>query len=973
MRSRVELLSLAALALAIFALRRTRDHVQLRQRVEALETQLAALRAGGAAGPVDDARADAASAVVAPDTTPVADVVDVARPPSGDELLDEPLPGEVPPSEDAGEPPPPTEPPPPAGSQIDWERWIGVRGAAVLGGGVLALAGLFFFRYSIEHGLIPPWLRVVMGTLAGLGCIVAAERGLRRDYGRTADALAGAGVVLLYASFWAAGPRYGIVGNIPTFVLLTLVTVAGGVLAKRHESQVIAVLGLLGGFLTPVFASSGANRPIGLFGYLLLLDVGLLLLARQQGWPWLAVLALAGTAIYQGLWIGAQMGPGQLLIGLTVLATFALTFAVGAPRGGERDRRWLAAQAGGVLVPFAFAIHLAGRADLPGLLPLGGLLVILSVAAAWTARVQAAPAIGLAAATGALGVLVVWLGQHDVPLGIEWRFALVSVALALPFHVAASREDEEVRWRGVAPAAAVAALGHMMLQLGVGTESSDPRPWAELTALLALAAMLVRQGGRAGMGPLQLAGAAGVALGLLVFELVHAGNEAAPGPWTWLATAVAIAVGFQATALWRGHPRAQRWHLRAAALVALASCPLVWIVGPDSDVLLRLGGTLLLGVLAALAATRLGSGRWLFATALVLPFVQTAMPDETLAQLLLTFAGVALFTAWPTLVPARLREDRWAWRAAALAAPPWMPSLLATWEHLWGDAAIGLVPILLAVVLVAVAQRAQTLFADDHPVRVSAMAWLLAVALGFVTVAVPIQLDRSWLTIAWALEGVAVIALWQRLDHPGLKWFGLALLGAVTVRLVANPEVLAYWPRPGWRLVNWITYTYLVPAAALFGAARLLEPLEVPRLRDAERQIYVGDRPIGAMAAGLAGLAVVFVWVNLMIADWFSTGDVLQLDFERLPARDLATSIAWALYALLLLALGVRRRSGGLRWVSLGLMMVTIAKVFLYDLGELQDLYRVASLLGLAISLILVSLAYQRFVLRRDEPEEPEA
>jgi uncharacterized membrane protein len=45
--------------------------------------------------------------------------------------------------------------------------------------------------------------------------------------------------------------------------------------------------------------------------------------------------------------------------------------------------------------------------------------------------------------------------------------------------------------------------------------------------------------------------------------------------------------------------------------------------------------------------------------------------------------------------------------------------------------------------------------------------------------------------------------------------------------------------------------------------------------------------------------------------------------------------------------------------------MITVAKVFLYDLGELRDLYRVASLLGLAVSLITISLAYQRFVLRR--------
>ena len=55
-------------------------------------------------------------------------------------------------------------------------------------------------------------------------------------------------------------------------------------------------------------------------------------------------------------------------------------------------------------------------------------------------------------------------------------------------------------------------------------------------------------------------------------------------------------------------------------------------------------------------------------------------------------------------------------------------------------------------------------------------------------------------------------------------------------------------------------------------------------------------------------------------------------------------------------------------------MLLTVGKVFLYDLGELRDLYRVASLFGLAVSLILVSLAYQRFVRWGDEaPREGEA
>jgi uncharacterized membrane protein len=334
------------------------------------------------------------------------------------------------------------------------------------------------------------------------------------------------------------------------------------------------------------------------------------------------------------------------------------------------------------------------------------------------------------------------------------------------------------------------------------------------------------------------------------------------------------------------------------------------------------------------------------------------------AALLAQAATVLLFTAWPFLAPA-LRADPWAWRASALAPAAWFFALGHLFEERFGDAAIGVVPLALGAVTLLAARRVRALFAPDDPARTTTLAWFLGITTGFVTVAIPLQLEKEWITIGWALEGAALVVLWQRLDHPGLKWVGLGLLGAVAVRLVGNAAVLDYYPRGAWRVVNWLLYTYLVPAAALFFASSRLEPLELQRLRDWERPAYVHERPLGAMAAGLAGLLVVFVWLNLAIADWFAAGPSLEISFERLPARDLATSIVWALYALALLALGVWRTSVGLRWVSLGLMMVTIAKVFLYDLGELHDLYRVASLLGLALSLIVVSLAYQRFVLRR--------
>ena len=184
------------------------------------------------------------------------------------------------------------------------------------------------------------------------------------------------------------------------------------------------------------------------------------------------------------------------------------------------------------------------------------------------------------------------------------------------------------------------------------------------------------------------------------------------------------------------------------------------------------------------------------------------------------------------------------------------------------------------------------------------------------------------------------------------------------MRLVANPAVLGYYPRSAARLLNWLMYTYLVPAAALVAGAAILRPLEVERARGFEGELYRNDRAVGAAGAAFAAIAVVFVWINLAIADWYATGEVLTLSFGTGPAQRLTVSIAWALYALLLLGLGMARNAMPLRWISLAFLLVTIGKVFLYDLGALQDLYRVASLVGLAVSLILVSLLYQRFVFR---------
>src|SRR5207248_7342441 len=49
-------------------------------------------------------------------------------------------------------------------------------------------------------------------------------------------------------------------------------------------------------------------------------------------------------------------------------------------------------------------------------------------------------------------------------------------------------------------------------------------------------------------------------------------------------------------------------------------------------------------------------------------------------------------------------------------------------------------------------------------------------ALFFITLIFPIQFDRQWITLGWAVEGAALCWLFHRVPHPGLRIAGIALL-----------------------------------------------------------------------------------------------------------------------------------------------------------------------------------------------------
>ncbi|HTG51227.1 MAG TPA: DUF2339 domain-containing protein, partial [Candidatus Tectomicrobia bacterium] len=213
----------------------------------------------------------------------------------------------------------PTKPP------IDWEQFMGAKLFAWIGGFALFLGIAFFVKYSFEHNLIPAELRVAIGFVVGAGLVVGGLLLKRKENAVTAQTLCATGILVLYAVTFACRAYYhfAFFGLVPTFLLLTLITAAAFLLSVRLNAIVVGVLGIAGGFLTPILLSTNQDNALGLFGYIALLDIGLLALVQRQRWNELPILGAIGTALTQFAWVSAFFVPAKYFASNRVLIFMA--------------------------------------------------------------------------------------------------------------------------------------------------------------------------------------------------------------------------------------------------------------------------------------------------------------------------------------------------------------------------------------------------------------------------------------------------------------------------------------------------------------------------------------------------------------------------------------------------------------------------------------------------------------------------
>ena len=291
---------------------------RLRTDVDALQMRLRKLTAGETT--VAPARPAAA--------VPVGEIEIVAKPPAAvvaaaSEAMPPLRPALVPVSARKELPPAPAREPFSLEEMLagKWLTWVAAL-ALIIGAGLA-------FKYAIDNQWIDEKGRIALGLLVGAAAFAGGAYAMLRDYRWLGEALAGAAAGILYFAIYAG---YGFYDKLipleATFAGMVVVTLALLAFSTIFNAQSTAIIGLIGGFLTPLMLSTGVDRQKELFGYIFLLDLGVLGIASFRRWQPLQITAFCFTIFLWLGWFANFYEPAKLETTLILMTAFFVLFAL---------------------------------------------------------------------------------------------------------------------------------------------------------------------------------------------------------------------------------------------------------------------------------------------------------------------------------------------------------------------------------------------------------------------------------------------------------------------------------------------------------------------------------------------------------------------------------------------------------------------------------------------------------------------
>ncbi|PYY02403.1 MAG: hypothetical protein DMG64_11760 [Acidobacteria bacterium] len=398
--------------------------------------------------------------------------------------------------------------------------------------------------------------------------------------------------------------------------------------------------------------------------------------------------------------------------------------------------------------------------------------------------------------------------------------------------------------------------------------------------------------------------------------------------------------------------------LAAFAMIGGFSTPLLLSTGENHEVVLFSYVCLL--DLAMLAVVRVKPWRRL----LVGSFTGTAIlyggwffeyytKEQRGVTTLFTLIFAAIFAAIPLLTP--LTRSRW--HAGFSITLTFLPLVNAGAAFLclhamYEDETLTWFALALAGAYLVLSSQFKRRLGSDPDVVKTINLLHVAIAVAFITIAIPLKLNSHWITLGWLVESAVLLYISVRTQTNFLRYFAAVTLSLGIIRLLIwdnfSVETLIFNARFA---------TYLVAIAILGGIVAA-----------ASRSASERERPAVRLASILLNL-LALIALTLEASDYFrrQATELYQMHdraagaFHQINlARNFSYSLIWLAYGAGLMMFGFRKRSAFVRWQALVLIAFTIGKVFLFDVSELQQGYRILSFIALGGVLMGISYVYHR-------------
>ena len=916
--------------------------------------------------------------------------------------------------------PEPSKPP----VKRDMESLLGANWLAKLGIAAIAVSVAFFLQYAFHSGWIGPTGQVACGLLLAASMLATGQLLLKWEQYRTyAQALASGGVVVYFLSIYASYSFYrpSVMGFTPAFAALVVGALAASILALKNNTEVVAAICIVGAFATPALIRDGgggsAGSQINLYIYLGFLNLWIAGLTRLRSWQSLTLISVAGTwLIFFGvgsLASGGWQSEGFASLFLMCSCYFGVRALCSKPaddrNNAARMRDSTMAGVGVILIGcLAFAVASSMILSGPGLfgLPdvsLAGLLLSVVLAA----LASALPALGtydsqlrqlfgyLASIAFCVMMFITIESAKAVPphqVPIAFAFTLFNFLVFLSTSLALSRR-EGTAGTGAALVGAnvimhITMTYHILNDYMIKGVPALPL-WLPIAGLLTLGALSLSLS-RKVVDELLCKFLMGAAQVLPISGLLVSMTINAPVRWpTWSLGIIWLEFVIVSISWLSLRNKVSSKEFRADIVSAFLNPAIFFAMMARAVGTERFHGISILAGCAVVMAVFNA-----FVGAMILK------KEDRLQRLI--YLGIAV-TFLSTAVPLQLKSSfitlAWAVEAAVLV---WTGiAVKESKVRVWGMILLGMA-MGKALIIDQVIQsehyhfllNTRMLAGTSVIVSTYLCAWwlwksrelidewerLLPVGLSlvanfmtllFVSIdlwdyigrgssdAIQSSILQFALTSYWTLYALITLYVGIAYRIKPIRWFAIILLGLTGFKVLALDVLISQQHFHLLLNPRMLAGAFVVAAFYLF--AWLLSRHE-KNLSSQECQL-----PIWMIVLANA-FTLLFVSVDL----WDYAGSVRSVTQGQASAQQLALSLFWTVYAMGAVAVGLWKRLRLLRLFAMGLLYFSIAKVFLFDLQNLETLYRIISFFTLGVILLLVSLLYTRFEARLHSVESTE-